>query len=445
MTTATVTETAGVPLDVVSPAERRRYARIVSILSVAGLLQLWMWVATSPGDFTFLVQPQTVDHNKIDISADGPTLGLICLLVTAIVLALFAVAPTLRDRSPGVSRNLQYGPLFVALMILTGLAFIIGFCVWAYSGQTLDPPLPMTNPLEGTLKFATPLTLGALAGAMCERAGVINIAIEGQFLVGAFFAAVVATMAGSAYVGLLGGIVAGVALAALLAMFAIRYLVNQIVVGVVLVVFAGGTTGFLLDQIPDDKIVDLNNPPILEPIDIPGLSSLPIVGDSVFAQNFLVYLMFISVPLAWFLLFRTRWGLRVRAVGEHPRAADTVGIKVKGRRWQAVLVGGVFAGLGGAFYTVGSTGAFDKDASAGTGFIALAALIMGRWHPVGAFFAALFFGFVSQMQTQLQILQKIPTELLSMTPYLATVIAVAGLLGGAAKPPAADGEPYVKE
>jgi len=214
---------------------------------------------------------------------------------------------------------------------------------------------------------------------------------------------------------------------------------------VVLVVFAGGTTGFLLDQIPDDKIVDLNNPPILEPIDIPGLSSLPIVGDSVFAQNFLVYLMFISVPLAWFLLFRTRWGLRVRAVGEHPRAADTVGIKVKGRRWQAVLVGGVFAGLGGAFYTVGSTGAFDKDASAGTGFIALAALIMGRWHPVGAFFAALFFGFVSQMQTQLQILQKIPTELLSMTPYLATVIAVAGLLGGAAKPPAADGEPYVKE
>src|SRR5262245_8045133 len=445
MATATVVDAAEVPVAVVSPAERRRYARIVVILSVTALLQLWMWLETASGDFTFLVQRASADQDEIKISYDGPTLALICLVVTIVVLAVFAAAPSLRYRRPRAARLVQQGPLFVLLMILAGFAFILGFCVWVYSGQSLDPPLPMTNPLDGTLKFATPLALGALAGAMCERAGVINIAIEGQFLVGAFFAAVVATMASSAYVGLLGGIAAGVGLAAMLAFFAIRYMVNQIVVGVVLVVFAGGTTGFLLDQIPDDRIVDLNSPPILEPMEIPGLSGLPVVGEAIFAQNFLVYLMFLSVPVSWFLLFRTRWGLRVRAVGEHPRAADTVGIRVRSRRWQAVLVGGVFAGLGGAFYTVGSTGAFDKDVSAGTGFIALAALIMGRWHPVGAFLAALFFGFVSQLEIQLQILQKIPTELLSMTPYLATIIAVAGLIGGAAKPPAADGEPYEKD
>jgi general nucleoside transport system permease protein len=153
--------------------------------------------------------------------------------------------------------------------------------------------------------------------------------------------------------------------------------------------------------------------------------------------------MHVSVALVTFILFETRWGLRVRAVGEHPTAADTVGINVKRMRYQAVLFGGVFAGLGGAYFTIGSTGAFDKEASGGTGFIALAALIMGRWHPVGATLAALFFGFASQLQNQLQILQKIPSELLGMTPYIATMIAVAGFVGPV-RAPAADGEPYVK-
>ena len=150
--------------------------------------------------------------------------------------------------------------------------------------------------------------------------------------------------------------------------------------------------------------------------------------------------MYVSVALVTFMLFRTRWGLRVRAVGEHPKAADTVGIKVNRIRYQAVLFGGVFAGLGGAFFTVGSTGAFDKECPAGKGFIALAAVIMGRWHPVGATLAALFFGFASQLQTQLQILQTIPSELLGMAPYLATIIAVAGFVGRV-RPPAADGSP----
>ncbi|HYJ67188.1 MAG TPA: ABC transporter permease [Nocardioidaceae bacterium] len=428
----------------VSPAERRRYARIVTILSITALLELWMWRETSAGDFIFLAEGTPVDPDRIEFTYDGQNLGLICLLVIVVVLAAFAAAP-MRRGSP-VADAVRRGPLFMFLMVMVGLAFVVGFCAWAYTGATLgaDFALRMTNPLEGTIQYATPLTLGALAGAMCERSGVINIAIEGQFVAGAFFASVAGTIAASTYVGLLGGIAAGVGLAALLALFAIRYMVNQIIVGVVLWLFAVGITGFLLDQIPDDRLEDLNSPPILEPKPLAGLSDLPVVGEALFDQNLLVYLMYLAVPIAWFALFKTRWGLRVRAVGEHPRAADTVGIAVRGMRWQAVLVGGIFAGLGGAYYTVGSNGAFDKDPSTGFGFIALAALIMGRWHPVGAFLASIFFGFAMAMADQLDTVEKIPGDLIGMTPYLATIIAVAGLLGGAAKPPAADGQPYEK-
>ncbi|UPK76078.1 ABC transporter permease [Nocardioidaceae bacterium SCSIO 66511] len=414
-----------------SPVERSRYRRITTTLAIVAAVLLLMWWKTADGDFTFLLQPPSVDSDEISVSYDGKLLALYCLIIAVVALVLFA------------TKVVRRGPLFAIMVALVGIAFIVGFCAWAYSGQDTPSPLPMTNPLEGTIQYATPLVLGALCGAMCERAGVINVGIEAQFLAGAFFASVAASLAYSAWMGLLGGIGAGIAIGALLALFAIRYLVNQVVLGVVLVVFATGITGFLLDQIPSDQTDLLNNPPILETWEIPGLSELPIVGTALFAQNWLVYIMYFSVPIAWFLLFQTSWGLRVRAVGEHPTAADTVGIKVRGRRWQAVLVGGIFAGLGGAFYTVGSTGAFDKDVSAGTGFIALAALIMGRWHPGGAALAALFFGFVSQLQTQLQTLAKLPTELLAMTPYLATIIVVAGFVGRAI-PPAADGEPYVK-
>jgi simple sugar transport system permease protein len=218
-----------------------------------------------------------------------------------------------------------------------------------------------------------------------------------------------------------------------------------VVLGVVLVLLATGLTGFLLDQIPSTEHATnlLNNPPILSPIAIPGLSDIPLVGQSLFDQTVLVYLMYVSVAFVSFLLFETRWGLRVRAVGEHPTAADTVGIKVNRMRWQSVLLGGVFAGLGGAYFTVGSTGAFDRGVTGGNGFIALAALIMGRWHPVGATVASLFFGFMWNLQNQLSFTQKIPSDLLGMTPYIATIIAVAGFVGRV-RPPAADGEPYVK-
>ena len=333
----------------------------------------------------------------------------------------------------------------MVVFLLVGIAFFGGFIIWSYADQELARPLVIVNPLPATIRLATPLVLGALAGCLCERSGVINIAIEGQFLMGAFFASVAASLAYSAYMGLVGGVAAGLAMAALLAVFAMRYQVNQIVLGVVLIALATGLTAFLLSQIPGDPEVKqyLNEPPILPKLPVPILSDIPIIGPTLFNQTMLVYLMYASVAFVTFVLFETKWGLRVRSVGEHPKAADTVGIKVNRVRWQAVMLGGVFAGLGGAYFTVGSTGSFDENASSGNGFIALAALIMGRWHPIGASLAALFFGFMWTLQSQLSFLDKIPGELLRASPYLATVIAVAGFVGRV-RPPAADGEPYVK-
>jgi simple sugar transport system permease protein len=414
------------------PAETRRRLKIgITLLVVAAILFLF-WLNIDNAEVSYLLTGERTRDTEPNTLPARPTVLACALYNVALAGVTFA----------GLLRKSWWASLALGV---AGASFILGFIVWAYSDQESAFQVWITNPLPGTFAIATPLILGALAGCICERAGVINIAIEGQFLAGAFFAAVLASLTYSAGAGLLGGILAGVGIAAMLALFSIRYLVNQVVLGVVLVVFAGGLTAFLLDQIPSEESIRvyLNEPPTLEQIAIPGLSDLPLIGEAMFDQTILVYLMYASIVLVTFILFETRWGLRVRSVGEHPRAADTVGINVKRIRWQAVLFAGIFAGLGGAYFTVGSTGAFDKNASGGSGFIALAAVIMGRWHPVYATFAALFFGFVSSLQGQLQLLGKIPTELLTMTPYIATIIAVAGFVGRV-RPPAADGEPYVK-
>lgn len=412
-------------------SEVRRQVKLVVVMAIVSALLLY---------FALSIDNATVKYVLGDrVSAEFPPHDLSAAPVvwTSFVFSLVGLVLAVLNR--------LHDWVGVVVFLLTGLAFYAGFIVWAYSDQSEGFQAAIANPLPGTIEIATPLILGALAGVMCERAGVINIAIEGQFLMGAFFASVFASLAFSAYLGLVGAVLAGVGMAALLALFSLRYLVNQVVLGVVLIALASGLTAFLLTQIPSDPDIKkyLNEPPRLEEIPIPVLSELPIIGQALFNQTLLVYLMYLSVAAVTVILFQTRWGLRVRAVGEHPKAADTVGIKVNRVRWQAVLLGGVFAGLGGAYYTVGSTGSFDRDLSAGNGFIALAAVIMGRWHPVGATFAALFFGFMWNMQSQLSFVDKIPGQLLGATPYLATIIAVAGFVGRV-RPPAADGEPYVK-
>jgi len=247
------------------------------------------------------------------------------------------------------------------------------------------------------------------------------------------------------WVGLLAATLSGGILALGLAVLAIRYRVDQIIAGVVINIFALGLTSFLSSQILVENPDRFNRPGVLQAIRIPLLAEIPVIGPVFFNQNIFVYALWISVALTAYGLFRTRWGLRARAVGEHPKAADTLGIDVYRMRYFNVLLGGLIAGFGGAYFTLGSVGAFNENMTAGRGFIGLAAMIFGRWHPVGALAAALVFGFADSLQVRLGILDVgIPSDFLLMAPYLVTIIVVAGVVGRA-RPPAADGQPYVKE
>jgi general nucleoside transport system permease protein len=428
--TAPAPEADTAPQVLESPEERRRRLRLGILLLVFAILAVYLALVTQSGTVNFRLAAQFDDSGLPDIGLPAKPVALVLSLCTLVVAVL------------QLWRGLT-GRMAALLFTLFGVAFVVTFICWAASGKTF----PLTNQIQGTLALSTPLILGALAGVLCERAGVINIAIEGQLLAGAFAAALVASLSDNFFVGAVAALVAGLFIAWLLAVFSIKYLVNQVVLGVVLVVFATGITGFLFDQLVDlpDGSAIYNNPGTLQPLAIPLLSSIPVIGPTVFNQTALVYAMYVAVALVAFVLYKSRWGLRVRAVGEHPRAADTVGIKVRRVRYQAVLFAGMIAGLGGAYFTIGSTGGFTKEMTAGNGFIALAAVIMGRWNPIGATLAALFFGFTKALQGQLQVLATpIPTEVLQMTPYLLTVIAVAGVVGQV-RPPRADGEPYVKE
>jgi len=283
-----------------------------------------------------------------------------------------------------------------------------------------------------------------MAGVLSERAGVININIEGQLLVGAFLGAVVASLLNNAYLGLVAAPVAGALLGLLLAVFATRYFVDQVVVGVVLNVLAVGLTGFLYSRFLTEDPDLWNNPEVLPTIAIPVLSDIPILGPILFDQNVIVYLMYVVVTVVQIALFKTRWGLRLRSVGEYPEAADSVGIEVNRTRFRAVILAGAVAGLGGAFFTLGSVGAFGREMTAGNGFIALAAVIFGRWNPIGALAAALLFGFADNLQNVLSIIgSPIPSQFLLMLPYVVTILAVVGLVGRV-RAPGADGIPFRK-
>jgi simple sugar transport system permease protein len=296
--------------------------------------------------------------------------------------------------------------------------------------------------LQGGLLLSIPLIFGAMSGLVCERSGVINIAIEGQLLASAFVSAVVASLTDLAWWGLLAAPFAGAAISYLLATFAIKFSVDQVILGFVINVLVIGLTDYLYKKLLIPQQNTWNSPPLLEVIPIPILSKIPVVGPILFTHTIVVYLMVAIVSVVTFGLYKTKWGLRTRAVGEHPTAADTVGIDVNKLRFRNVIISGLIAGVGGAFYTVGSVGSFGKEMTAGAGFIALAALIFGKWSPIGALFAALLFGFATNLQSTLSIIGvAIPSEFMLMVPYIATIIAVTGLVGRV-RAPAADGIPY---
>jgi general nucleoside transport system permease protein len=326
------------------------------------------------------------------------------------------------------------------------LLFALAFLCWAATGQP-GTPIDLLGALQLSIFAATPLILGALAGIVGERAGVINIAIEGQLLAGAFAGALFASVTHSLGVGIVAAAISGGLIGALLAVFAIRYLVNQVVLGVVINLLVLGLTSYLYHALMQEDSATYNSPGVLSPVRIPVLADIPIIGPLLFDANIIVYLMYVLIVVIDIGLFRTRWGLRTRAVGEHPRAADTVGINVRRIRYRNVLLGGLIAGLGGAFLSIGAVGSFSANMSSGKGFIALAAVIFGRWSPRGAIAAALLFGFTNELQVLLSVVGtpvQIPSAFLAMLPYLATLFAVAGLVGKVSAP-AADGVPYTKE
>jgi simple sugar transport system permease protein len=328
-----------------------------------------------------------------------------------------------------------------AIFTLGVVLFLWSFLTWAARGASLN----FVAMLGGTLISATPLVFGSLSGIMCERSGVINIAIEGQFLGGAFLGAMMASWTGDLWIGLLCGAAAGALFGALLAFLALRYGADQIIVGVVIVAFGTGLTNFLTEQVLTPYQTTLNSPSTFAPWAIPLVSKIPVIGPVLFDQNVFVYLAAILVVVIHVGLFRTRWGLRVRAVGEHPRAAETVGLKVLGTRYSNVILGGVIAGIGGACFTIGQVGEFSSEMTAGLGYVALAAMIFGRWRPFGAVGAALLFGFGVSLQSFLAVLNVgIPSPFLSMAPYLITIAVVSGLVGQV-RPPGADGQPYSRE
>jgi general nucleoside transport system permease protein len=423
MTLATVDQ-----VDELSPVDTGRRRQQLGFGGASIVLGLVMLVSFGLGsgsglDATFVMSRGSEAIVVPDITVPARATALVLGLVVAVVgLALVAGR---------ITRRL---PLVFGLVVM---AFIVALLAWA----ARDDAVNVFGLMSGTLSRALPLALGALAGVLCERSGVINIGIEGMLLTAAFTGALTASASESIWVGMASGIAAGALLGALLAVLSIRYHVDQIIGGTVINILALGLTSFLGARVLAEY-PDLNNPGSFRAVGIPLLQDLPFVGPLLFHNTIYVYLMFVLVfGLAW-ALRSTRWGLRLRAVGEHPKAADTVGIDVLRTRYRAVILGGAMAGLAGTWFTLDSVSSFEENMTAGSGYIALAALIFGRWHPVGAFVAALVFGFSQELQNRLADLHTpIPSELLLATPYVVTIIVVAGLVGRS-RPPAADGQVY---
>ncbi len=340
----------------------------------------------------------------------------------------------------GVRQFLRGGVRWTSISLGVGLAILVmAFLVWA----TADKSFSLTGMLQATIVRAVPIALGGLAGVLCERVAVVNIAIEGMLLAGAFTGALIGSLLGG-WGGLVAAVLVGGSFGLILAALVVTFRMDQIIAGVVINLFVLGLTSYVSSQV-FAEVRSLNNAPVFRAWKIPLLGDIPVIGPMLFNQNLFVYGALILVAVATYYLFHTKGGLRARAVGEHPRAADTLGVDVYWTRYVHVTLGGMVAGFGGAWFTLGSVGRFDENMTGGRGFIGLAAMIFGRWHPVGALSAALIFGFADSLQQKLALLNTpIPSEFLAMAPYIATIIVVAGLIGKA-RAPAADGKPYVKE
>jgi simple sugar transport system permease protein len=401
----------------------------------------------------------TVEPEGIARETVGRWLGYAGIAVG--VAAFWVALPPVMTRSPlvpllvglaavalgGASIWSGAGRRLGSIAIVVGiLGFLLGWLATRSGVDALDSVFVWSALLAATLRWATPLTFAALGGIMSERAGVVNIGLEGMLLMGAFFGFLGADKLGSWWAGVLCGILAGASLAFVHAIMSIHLRADQIVSGTAVNLLALGITGyFFIDVYAQEGTPgDVDFTP---EITIPGLSDLGFVGDAVGTMNVLIWVALLLVLVVHAYLFRTSLGLRHRSVGEHPKAADTVGISVYGVRYVAVILSGALAGLGGAYLSNGVTHSFSENMSAGKGFIALAAVIIGKWRPFGAFLACLLFGFTEALALRLPGAygeDQAWTTLFSALPYVVTLIVVAGVVGRSI-PPAADGRPYVKQ
>ena len=398
-----------------------------------------------PGGAIRFFDPRSIAIGGIVISLLGFWLVLPPLTLRTwawpVALGFFGVAAGIWAVTRGV-RRLGWGAVAIGIMAMT-----LGLLALESSIGKLDVVVVWSALLASMLRYATPLTFAAIGGIFCERSGVVNIALEGMMLSGAFFAILAAQKTDSWPLGLLAAMAAGGTLALIHAFFSIHLRADQIVSGTAINFLALGVTGYFFVDVygqegtPEGipRIPDVNLP--LEKIPT-GIGDF--LDDVLGHLNLMIWLSFLLLVVSYVVLFKTPIGLRIRAVGEHPRAADTVGISVYSVRYAAVIVSGILAALGGAYLSLGFLGSFNENMTAGRGFIALAAVIFGAWRPFGAFAAALLFGFSSALAQRLPEYSGSAATLFQALPYVLTLIAVAGVIGRSI-PPAASGRPYIKQ
>lgn len=316
---------------------------------------------------------------------------------------------------------------------VTALALVL--FVFFYNQNSLVT----TSVMFTAIPFALPLALAAMVGVMCERTGIVNIGIEGTMLVSAFTAFFVGAILKNINIGLLAGVITGIAVGLLLSLMTISWKMDQIIAGVIINIMAAGITSFLYRQ-------NYSIPSTFSPIDIPLVGDIPVIGKIVSLHGPITYFGIVFIFGLWIGLYKTPWGLRSRSVGEHPSSADTAGVSVIRLRYLNVTIAGAVGGLAGSYLALEAVGIFERGFTAGKGFTALAIMIFGRWNPLGAFAAALFFGLSQAVTNQLMIdeVVEIPPQFINMLPYILTILILA-ISAGKVRPPAAEGIPYEKE
>jgi ABC-type uncharacterized transport system permease subunit len=411
----------------ISAMIRQKIMGIIFLLIAAAIWLVFVRTTTPEMQTIFVMTPGGSVSKMPDLSFNS----LFALRLLGTLCAILGIYQIIKG----------FGKYTNIVLGIVGILLTTSFLAWGASGGSIN----VGGMLRVMILRSVPITLGAMAGILCERVGVVNIAIEGMMITGALVGAVFGSLFGL-WIGMLAAVISGGLTAIILGILSIKYKVNQVIAGTIINIFTIGLTSYIVTKILQvNEWQYLNQSGFFQPINLPILSKIPYLGPILFSHNIYIYFMYLLIILLTVVLFRTKWGLRLRSVGEHPKAADTLGINVFKTRYTVVILGGMMAGFAGSFFTLGSIGYFEQSMTAGRGFIGLAAMIFGKWTPVGAFGSGLLFGFAESLSTNLSILRfPIPAELLLMLPYILTMVILAGVVGRS-QGPAAAGTPYEKE